>query len=308
MEGKKIFISYSSKDSKLANEIVKYLEDNNFICWIAPRDISSGMDYTDLIDVAIRDCAAMLLIVSTASLKSQWVKKEVTTAVSFNKNILPFLITQTEIKGGLQFLLNNVQWIDATKNPQKKFHEIIDGLNNESATHHYDRIPKFQNNGLSGKMWIIITLLILLFGGVASVVALLHTQLENNQPQYQDSIGATDSLNTKTEEPIVAPKITKPEEKGEQNKGKNNNTNQKETDNKIDTVTVVTPPSHQTSPSTKNEHPSDYDIKLRVARNLLNRHKFQDALKEFESLNNEYPEKATEIEYYIKLCKENIVQ
>lgn len=308
MEGK-IFISYSSKDSKLANEIVKYLEDNNFVCWIAPRDISSGMDYTDLIDAALRDCAAMLLIVSTTSLESQWVKKEVTTAVSLNKNILPFLITQTEIKGGLQFLLNNVQWIDATKKPQAKFHEIIDGLNNESSPQQIDSIPKYRNNSLSRKMWIIISLL---FVGVLLVAVLLHTQLENNQSKHKDSTGATDTLKiTHHIDSSLAPQVSKPNE----TVVKHENVGKTSTVKTIGTENVETPsPSSSTSTTTtfplpESKPQSNYQNRLGAIQSQLNKDgNFQKALKEFESLKNEYPENAAEIEKQINSCKKNIAQ
>lgn len=123
-----VFISYSSKDIVLANKIVDYLESHGYPCWIAPRNITSGHDYTDMINDAILNCRAVVLIVSGRALQSQWVKKELSTAVSYNKSIIPYRISNVEITGGLQFLLNNVQWIDATANPMGKFSDLVDGL------------------------------------------------------------------------------------------------------------------------------------------------------------------------------------
>ena len=188
--GDKIFVSYSTKDTDLANEIVNYLESNGFPCWIAPRDITSGMDYTDLLNSALTNCHTLLLIVSSHSAKSQWVKKEVTTAVSLNKNIIPFLISPTEIKGGLLFMLNNLQWIDATKKPQNKFHKIVDGLPNKTNTTKpiSNNISK-QNKNSSRKLWTIITFL---FIGVALMATLLLNTLKPHHHKTTPSQAPTD--------------------------------------------------------------------------------------------------------------------
>ena len=37
-----VFISYSTKNSDVANKICHVLEQNNLKCWIAPRNIASG--------------------------------------------------------------------------------------------------------------------------------------------------------------------------------------------------------------------------------------------------------------------------
>ena len=87
-----VFISYSSKDAGLAHQLVEYLEQNGVRCWIAPRNIPSGRDYTDIIDVAIKGCNGIILIYSDHSAQSVWVKKEITLGVGHKKNIIPFSI------------------------------------------------------------------------------------------------------------------------------------------------------------------------------------------------------------------------
>lgn len=123
-----VFISYSSREAKIANQLVSYLESNGIPCWIAPRDIASGHDYTDSIDQAIKRCSGFVLIFSAHSAKSVWVKKELTLGVSNNKNIIPFKISDTELDGGLNFMLNNLQWIVATDHPADHFPEVVQGL------------------------------------------------------------------------------------------------------------------------------------------------------------------------------------
>lgn len=48
-----VFISYSSAYRKLVDALVHYLEESKIKCWYAPRDIPPGMEYTEVIDLAI---------------------------------------------------------------------------------------------------------------------------------------------------------------------------------------------------------------------------------------------------------------
>lgn len=151
---KRIFISYSSKDVSIANQMVEYLEANGLQCWIAPRNITSGHDYTDMINDAINDCLALVLIMSVHSVKSQWVKKELSTAVSYNKTIIPFKITEVNLTGGLQFMLNNVQWIEATSNSTQMFPQVIKGLGVEGLTNVTPAVEP--PSGGKKRLWIIL--------------------------------------------------------------------------------------------------------------------------------------------------------
>ena len=171
-----IFISYSSKDAKIAFHLVDYLETHGIECWIAPRNIASGHDYTDTIDEAIKSCNGFILIVSNHSVQSVWVKKELTLGISHQKNIIPFKITNIEINGGINFMLNNLQWIDATSHPSEKFPEVVDGLRRYDSTivdsrttvqtSTEDRTAKKHSSkeSLSKK--------ILLYGGIATVLVI----------------------------------------------------------------------------------------------------------------------------------------
>ena len=49
-----VFISYSTKNSDVANKVCHVLEQNDLKCWIAPRNIASGRVYIDEIADAIK--------------------------------------------------------------------------------------------------------------------------------------------------------------------------------------------------------------------------------------------------------------
>jgi hypothetical protein len=74
------FISYSSKDQKFADRLYADLQNKGVRCWFAPHDIQAGKKIHEQIDEAIRRYERLLLILSTKSMNSKWVKTEITNA------------------------------------------------------------------------------------------------------------------------------------------------------------------------------------------------------------------------------------
>ena len=74
------FISYSSKDQLFANRLYADLQDKGVRCWFAPDDLAIGAKTWDRIDEAIRRRDKLLVVLSKASLNSDWVEDEVNKA------------------------------------------------------------------------------------------------------------------------------------------------------------------------------------------------------------------------------------
>jgi len=74
------FISYSSKDQEFADRLHKDLQTKGVRCWFAPHDIQSGLKIHEQIDEAIRVSDKLLLILSSASMRSGWVSTEISKA------------------------------------------------------------------------------------------------------------------------------------------------------------------------------------------------------------------------------------
>lgn len=320
---KKIFISYSSKDVTIANQMVAYLEDNGCVCWIAPRNITSGQDYTDMINDAINDCDGLVMIMSDNSVKSQWVKKELSTAVSYNKTIIPFKITNVNLSGGLQFMLNNVQWIDATSNAVKMFPQVIKGLGGEGACEAVSLDEDKTSRGKKG-VWIIVT--VAMTAIAVAVVLLLPSGSEPEEilPEKHDSViveKKTDSvalpiqsvesntkatsekrieatLKNKEKQTIRAEAITVKSEKNEK---------------KQEEATSVSRHEEEASASLADEqgdNPSQpaqniSSPKLRKAKTLWGQKKYKEALKLFQELKKTDPNNP-EIDRFISDCRSHL--
>lgn len=75
------FISYSSKDDDLAQRLYADLQAKGVRCWYAPEDLKIGDKFRVTIDESIRIYDKLLLVLSEHSVGSDWVEKEVETAM-----------------------------------------------------------------------------------------------------------------------------------------------------------------------------------------------------------------------------------
>src|ERR1700733_4105349 len=108
-----VFVSYASQDSSIANAIVAVLEKNGLRCWIAPRDVTPGALYADVIIRAINGARVLVLVLSQNSVSSSHVGKEVERASSKHRPIIAVRTDATPLTTALEYFLSESQWIDA---------------------------------------------------------------------------------------------------------------------------------------------------------------------------------------------------
>lgn len=140
-----VFISYSSKDKEQVNMLLAELESHNITCWIAPRDIAGGSDYTADIPEAIDNCGIYLLYMTQNAQDSQWVHKELLRAVNKKKKVIPFLAETCTIAQKFSFPLEGAHWLDATKDWNDTIKQLIAST---KAEQHGDN--PIQTNGITG--------------------------------------------------------------------------------------------------------------------------------------------------------------
>ncbi|MDQ3821567.1 MAG: toll/interleukin-1 receptor domain-containing protein, partial [Acidobacteriota bacterium] len=74
------FISYSHEDEEFARRLCSRMRDAHLRVWFAPEDIEGGKKLHEQIYNAIQVHDRLLLILSKASLQSEWVKTEIRKA------------------------------------------------------------------------------------------------------------------------------------------------------------------------------------------------------------------------------------
>ena len=127
---KEVFISYSSVDLVSAETVRNVLEKNGLSCWMAPRDIPGGSNYTKEIPGAIRYCKAFVLILSENAQSSHWVLKELDSAVNCGKVILPFMVEDCTLNDEFNFLLTGAQRYAAYQKKAEALEILIGRIRN----------------------------------------------------------------------------------------------------------------------------------------------------------------------------------
>ena len=122
---KEIFISYSSNDFSQAETVRNVLEKNGLSCWMAPRDIPGGSNYTKEIPIAIRNCKIFVLILSKNAQGSHWVLKELDSAVNCGKVILPFMLEDCALNDEFNFLVTGAQRYSAYQKKAEAMETLI---------------------------------------------------------------------------------------------------------------------------------------------------------------------------------------
>ncbi len=109
-----IFISYSSSDKAVADQICTALENSGTACWIAPRDIQPGADYPAAILKGIEAARAVVVLISPAAVESPHILSELGHAFSKKKPIVPFRLANTNLPPDFDYFLSLSQWLDAS--------------------------------------------------------------------------------------------------------------------------------------------------------------------------------------------------
>ena len=122
---KEVFISYSSADLAQADTLRSVLEKKELSCWMAPRDIPGGSNYTKEIPIAIRNCKVFVLVLSESAQSSQWVLKELDSAVNCGKVILPFMLEDCNLNDEFNFLLTGAQRYSAYQKKAEAMQTLI---------------------------------------------------------------------------------------------------------------------------------------------------------------------------------------
>jgi len=112
-----VFISYSEKDKTTADAVCAMLESEGIRCWIAPRDVTPGLEWSECIVDAIEQARVMVLIFSDNANNSVQVHREVEHADHRSVKVLPMRIEDVPPARALEYFIEDLQWLDALTSP-----------------------------------------------------------------------------------------------------------------------------------------------------------------------------------------------
>ena len=146
-----IFISYSTKDKDIADDVCCALENSGIKCWIAPRNIQPGAPYARAIINGINSAEILLLVLTHDSNESEHVINEVDIAFNAKKTIIPFFAEGVAMNPELNYYLSRKQWFIAYPN----YRLFLDNLVEIIASNLKLDIAKPSHIGLSEPKFVV---------------------------------------------------------------------------------------------------------------------------------------------------------
>jgi len=204
---KDIFVSNSKEDKSLSKKLVSKLESEGYSCFVLPRDETSGKS-----DDLISKSTIFILILSESAENSKQVTEQLKSAVNHNCNIIPFKAGKIDDNLGMQYMLQELEWVDAYGDGFDEAYDILLEIIEEiSDGKKVKPIKKgsSDNDGFELKKNHLYGIIVFL--SLALIYFAFINNSESENALSDQSINNTVQIN-KTEIPDVVNEKLKPEE------------------------------------------------------------------------------------------------
>lgn len=121
-----IFITYSSKDQKVARTICTALENRGLACWISSRNVKPGQNFQEQIVKAIRGARIMVLVFTANANNSNEIKKELALASQNNLLVIPVRIEDVVPNEAFAYEFATRQWIDLFEDWENSIAHLVE--------------------------------------------------------------------------------------------------------------------------------------------------------------------------------------
>lgn len=199
-----IFISYSTKDKTIADTVCAKLEEKNIRCWIAPRDVSPGTDFSGSIIDAIDASKVFVLIWSAHTNTSTHILNELNQAFDSGITIIPFRIEDIQPSKSLKYYIGRTHWLDALTPPleqhieklAKKINSLIfeESKENPEIIVENKRRPRKKLTKTPFLFWGILASILILFLGLIKPDSFLSKFFTAIQEPALNSVNETDAV------------------------------------------------------------------------------------------------------------------
>jgi len=124
-----VFISYSNQDRAVAESIHDALEEAGIPAWLAHRDLTAGVSWSQRIVDEIHSSRVLVLVLSRHANDSRYVVREVAEAVDSQTSIVTVRIEDVVPSNALKFFIAAEQWLDAYAMPRQQYQRrLIDAV------------------------------------------------------------------------------------------------------------------------------------------------------------------------------------
>ena len=118
MKPREVFLSHASADRRAVQKIVASLKDHGVSVWYSQTSLKGAQAWHDEIGKALARCDWLVVVLTPAAVRSDWVKHEVTFALiekRYRQRIVPLLIKKCQHQK-LSWTLAGMQMVDFRSN------------------------------------------------------------------------------------------------------------------------------------------------------------------------------------------------
>jgi hypothetical protein len=126
--GANVFISFASKDQKVAATLCSAIEKRGYSCWISSRDIEPGDNFQSAIVSAIIASKVMLLVFTANSNSSDEMTKELALASQQKLIVVPLRVEDVAPNAAFSYEFATRQWIDLFVDWEKAIDQLCERL------------------------------------------------------------------------------------------------------------------------------------------------------------------------------------
>lgn len=123
----KVFLSHSMHDGLHVEQVQQQLEALGMKVWLAEHDPRPGTSILAKIEAALRDCDAVVFLITTNSIDSTYVQQEIGLARAHGKLLVP--LVDKRVDPSRLGMLRELEWLEIDlDNPSQAFANVTKSL------------------------------------------------------------------------------------------------------------------------------------------------------------------------------------
>jgi hypothetical protein len=172
-----VFISYAKKDyiaadgsavpGNFVDQVIDALNQAGITYWLDREQLAGGETYAARIARNIKDCDVFLFLSTEAANASEWTRREIGTAVTEGKRIIPVRLDNSPYDDAVNLYLSSIQYIDAKELGRKEaLRRIVEQVKHPFADStsgiEYGKLPRFTTITLYAALVVLTAIYALL--------------------------------------------------------------------------------------------------------------------------------------------------
>ena len=172
-----VFISYAKKDyiapdgnaipGNFVDQVIDAFNREGITYWLDREQLAGGETYAERIARNIKECDVFLFLSTEAANASEWTRREIGTAVTLGKRIIPVRLDYSPYDDAVNLYLSSVQYVDVVELGQKEaLRRIVEQVKHpfadSTSSIEYGKLPRFTTITLYAALVVLTAIYALL--------------------------------------------------------------------------------------------------------------------------------------------------